>query len=247
MKNDYFSARGVGCGDYNDAKLAHYFKEVIEGLPANARILDFGCGFGQILNAIKHNNFAWNSQNANGGGDLSKNYQLLGIDINENAIEACKNLGIDAIKVDDILKFSPKQKFDLIITTHCLEHLEKGQIIPILAHFREMLNENGSIFIAVPNAQSATGAYWAYEDFTHNTLFTAGSLIFVLKMAGFSKVDLIDKDALAGSKGIKRIVRKIFLRIYRSKIAFWNKITNSAFHAPSPQIFSYEIKAVAKK
>lgn len=179
-----------------------------------------------------------------GGGGIE--YELLGIDINDNAITHCNSLGIKAIKVDDILEFKSKEKFDLIISTHCLEHLEKSQIIPILKHFREnLLNQNGKIFIAVPNAQSATGCYWAYEDFTHNMLFTAGSLIFVLKMAGFSNVKIIDKDALAGSSGIKRMIKKICLAFYRRKIAFWNIMTNSAFHAPSPQVFSYEIKAVA--
>lgn len=179
-----------------------------------------------------------------GGGD----YGLLGVDINDNAIAHCKSLGINAIKVDDILAFHPKEKFDLIISTHCLEHLEKSQVIPILTHFREnLLKQNGNIFLAVPNAQSATGCYWAYEDFTHNTLFTAGSLIFVLKMAGFDGVEIIDKDALAGSKGIKRAIKKICLSFYRRKITFWNIMTNSAFHTPSPQVFSYEIKALAKK
>lgn len=244
MKNDYFSARSVGKGEYENAKLPHYFKEVLDSTPKNARILDFGCGFGQILNAIKTQNFAWDSANKIGGGD----YELLGIDINDNAISHCKSLNINAIKVDDILAFHPKEKFDLIISTHCLEHLEKSQIIPILTHFREkLLKQNGKIFIAVPNAQSATGCYWAYEDFTHNTLFTAGSLIFVLKMAGFSEVKIIDKDALAGSKGIKRVIKKICLAFYRRKITFWNIMTNSAFHAPSPQVFSYEVKALAKK
>lgn len=172
---------------------------------------------------------------------------MLGIDINDKAIEHCKNLGIKAIKIDNILEFFPQERFDLIISTHCLEHLPKDKIIAILTHFREnILAENGYIFIAAPNAQSATNCYWAYEDFTHTTLFTAGSLIFVLKMAGFSDIKIIDKDALAGSKGIKKIIRIAFLKIYKAKIAFWNKITNSAFHAPSPQVFSYEVKILAR-
>ncbi len=56
----------------------------------------------------------------------------------------------------------------------------------------------------MPNAQSHTGCYWAYEDFTHNTLFTAGSLLYVLKMAGFAHIEIIDKDALVGVKGGKK-------------------------------------------
>ena len=185
-------------------------------------------------------------KNVNNANEAKSAFSLLGIDINDKAIEYCRKLGIKALKIDNILEFFPQERFDLIISTHCLEHLPKDKIIAILTHFRQnILAENGSIFIAVPNAQSATNCYWAYEDFTHTTLFTAGSLIFVLKMAGFSDIKIIDKDALAGSKGIKKIIRIAFLKIYKAKIAFWNKITNSAFHAPSPQVFSYEVKILA--
>lgn len=237
---DYFEARGVKAEFYKDAKLPAYYKEVLEGLPHDARILDFGCGFGQNLFAIKNHNFTWQM----GGGN--RDFRLVGIDINPNAINFVKSLDIESFLIEDIFTFKPKEKFDLIITTHVLEHLPKNKLIDILKHFREsVLKENGAIFVAVPNAQSFTGCYWAYEDFTHNTLFTAGSLIYVLKMAGFKNINIIDKDALAGSKGIKKWIKKVFLKIYTFHIKFWCKMTNSAFHAPSPQVFSYEIKALA--
>ncbi len=262
---EYFSARGVSEELYIDVPLPAYFKEVLDGLEANARILDFGCGFGQTLNAIQSLNTkksqsyksSKNNENSAMGGGAETNqsnptqkidsgYYLCGIDINMRAIEYVKSLGIDALCIEDILSFKPKEKFDLIITTHCLEHLPKQNIISTLQHFREhILKKNGKIFVAVPNAQSATGCYWAYEDFTHNTLFTAGSLIYVLKMAGFSDVKIIDKDALAGSRGIKKFIKKALLSLYILKTKIWNKATNSAFHAPSPQVFSYEVKAIA--
>ncbi len=239
--SEYFEARGVSPETYKRASLPAYFKEVMCQLPKNARILDFGCGFGQNLLAIKERNFGFVDSNGGGG-----EYQLLGIDINPKAIAYVQSVGIEAMICENIFDFKPQQKFDLVIATHILEHLPKERLIEILAHFKnDILKEGGKMFIAVPNAQSHTGCYWAYEDFTHNTLFTAGSLLYVLKMAGFAHIEIIDKDALAGTKGAKRIIRKIFLKLYKLNFAFWNRITNSAFHAPSPQIFSYEIKALA--
>ncbi len=182
-----------------------------------------------------------------GGGAIKvpKEPYLCGIDINEQAIEYVRSLGIEALCVEDIFSFIPQEKFDLIITTHTLEHLPKDSIIPTLTHFKKhFLKENGTIFIAVPNAQSHTGCYWAYEDFTHTTLFTTGSLIYVLKMAGFSDVKIIDKDAIADTKGLKKSIRKILLWLYKMRTRFYNRITNSAFHAPSEISFSYEIKAL---
>lgn len=171
---------------------------------------------------------------------------LFGVDINQKAIDFVQSLGIEAMVCSNIFDFIPDEKFDLIITTHVMEHLPKDKIIPALAHFKNhILKPGGKIFVAVPNAQSHTGCYWAYEDFTHNTLFTAGSLIYVLKMAGFSQVEIIDPQAMAGTRGVKRLLRKIFLRLYEFQYSFWNRMTSSAFHAPSPKVFSYEIKALA--
>lgn len=102
------------------------------------------------------------------------------------------------------------------------------------------------LYVAVPNAQSNTGAYWAYEDFTHHTLFSSGSLYYVLKMAGFHQVDFLDIHCLEGLSTFKKYFRKFFLQLYAKKQAFWNKVTNSAYHGKSPIIYSYEIKALAK-
>ena len=55
--NDYFQARGVNPQMYKNTKLPAYFKEVIESLPSQSKVLDFGCGFGQNLLAIKEKNF----------------------------------------------------------------------------------------------------------------------------------------------------------------------------------------------
>lgn len=60
---EYFEARGVDSEMYADTKLPAYYKEVLESLPADARILDFGCGFGQTLNAIKNKAFSWGGRN----------------------------------------------------------------------------------------------------------------------------------------------------------------------------------------
>ena len=138
-------------------------------------------------------------------------------------------------------------KFDVIILTHIIEHIQKSKIITTLTFIKnEFLSENGKLLIAVPNAQSNTDCYWAYEDWTHTTLFTSGSIYYVLKAAGFDKIEFLDIDCTLGSSKIKSTVRKFFLMLYASNKKFWNKITHSAFHQQSPQIFSYEIKVKAK-
>ncbi|MBL0306338.1 MAG: hypothetical protein IPQ25_09965 [Chitinophagaceae bacterium] len=88
--------------------------------------------------------------------------------------------------------------------SHVLEHIEKEKIIDTLIHIRKNLLKKGGVFLLmVPNAQSYTGAYWRYEDFTHNIMFTAGSCIYVLKAAGFENIEFIDPDGTIYEPGKK--------------------------------------------
>lgn len=230
----YFQARNVNPKDYENYKIPLHLKKIIQNLKKDSYILDFGCGFGQTIKAI--------TQLSN---KLHKEFIIQGIDICNEAINFCRSNNLDVFKCENILTFKPQNKFDFIIMTHVLEHLPKDQIIPILTHFKKnILKADGKIYIAVPNAQSNTGCYWAYEDFTHNTLFTAGSLLYVGKMSGFKRFNFLDTECLESSKGIKKQIRKFFLKLYKLNLIFWNRITASSFHKPSPQIFSYEIKSL---
>lgn len=130
--------------------------------------------------------------------------------------------------------------------THVLEHIKKDDIIDTLSLIKGKLLKKGSlIFISVPNAQSNTGCYWAYEDFTHTTLFTAGSLLYALRSAGFSKIEIIDPYGIEKFNSIVRVLKFILLQVYILNKEFWNKVTSSSYHKQSPKVFSFEIKAVA--
>ena len=229
---EYFKHRNIENGFYSDYILPVYLESV---LPTNkdAQVLDIGCGFGLMLLALKKKGYK----------------RLSGVDISEDAVRYCAQLGLNAKKIDNLIDFcaSADKRHDFIIMSHVLEHLEKSTIIETLEYIKKnLMNPEACLVVMVPNAQSNTGCYWAYEDFTHNTLFTAGSLFFVLKSAGFESVAFLDPDGLTGSRPVIKQLRKFFLFIYKMNIRFWNIVTNSSFHRPSPQIFTYELKALAK-
>jgi len=215
---------------YENTLLPPWIKNEIESMEYN--ILDYGCGFGQNLIALKSLGF--------------KN--IFGVDIEKSAIDFCVEGGYSVKELHlENLSNPFSIRFDIIILSHIIEHIPKNEIINTLAFIKnEFLATNGKLLIAVPNAQANTDCYWAYEDWTHTTLFTSGSIYYVLKAAGFEKVEFLDIDCTLGSSKIKTLIRKFFLKLYKFNKNFWNKITCSAYHRPSPQIFSYEIKVKAQ-
>jgi len=228
---NYFEARNVKSDFYDNYIMPLYMKKL---LPKQKEvcILDFGCGFGQTLLALKKDGYN----------------NIVGVDIEKSAIEFCKSKGLDVkdcSNLDGFIKLNQNQ-FDLVIISHVLEHFPKNEIIPTLKKIKSIMKKRGVVLVMAPNAQSNTNCYWAYEDFTHTTLFTSGSLYYVLKMAGFSSIEFIDIDCIEGLSFFKKVIKKSFLRLYKINRSFWNRITSSSYHKPSPQVFSYEIKVFAK-
>jgi cyclopropane fatty-acyl-phospholipid synthase-like methyltransferase len=230
--DNYFTYRNISEVYYESYKLAAYIRN---NLPADkdARILEIGCGFGQILHELVGIGFS----------------SVEGIDISREAVEICKTnkLNVSLIgNIDDFCSAS-KIKYDFIIMSHVLEHININDIVETLTNIRTNLMAEGSSFlIMVPNAQSNTGCYWAYEDFTHHTLFTAGSIEYVLRAAGFKSIKLLDRHGLDGTVFGFKAIKWCLLMLYVLNYKFWNYITSSSFHRPSPQIFTYEIKVLAK-
>jgi predicted TPR repeat methyltransferase len=230
---DYFSARGVNREIYHEFKLP---KSLKQHLPksCSSRFLDIGCGMGQFMSAL-----------------IKLGYSLVhGIDISKAAIKECRSKGLLVDHVTEIVKYkveSEGEKYDVVMMNHVLEHLPKAEIITTLVHIRQrLLKSDGLFYVSVPNAQSSTGCYWAYEDFTHSTLFTAGSLIFVLRSAGFTKVTFLNRDGTDYSSWLMAFLKRILVWYYDLKTQFWNKATGSAFHASSPRIYTFSLQAIAK-
>lgn len=230
--DEYFNLRNVDSDYYSKYQIPQY---IINVLPNNrdADILDIGCGFGSFIKELKIQGY--NS--------------VKGIDISNQAIAYSLKQNYDVTKssVKEYAEQSGKT-FDFITMSHVLEHIRKEEIIDTLILIRnKLLKENGKLCLMVPNAQSNTGSYWAYEDFTHATLFTSGSLLYVLKAAGFSRIIFLDPNGTENSGFLSTLLKKVFLPMYRLEKNFWNKITSSSFHLQSPAIYTFELKVLAEK
>lgn len=226
----YFEFRKVDPRDYGGYVVPAYLTKAL-GADRGVRVLDFGCGFGQLASALRRSGYR----------------DVEGLDISPPAIAHCREIGLVCHNGGE-QEFYERHAglYDFVIMSHVIEHLKKEEIIPMLSRVKSILKPSGAVVVMVPNAQSHTNAYWAYEDFTHSTLFTTGSLYYVLRAAGFSTVEFIDLNCTEGLSIIKRTLKTVLLSIYRVNYKFWNRVTSSTVHAPSPIAFSFEVKAVAR-
>jgi 2-polyprenyl-3-methyl-5-hydroxy-6-metoxy-1,4-benzoquinol methylase len=228
--NAYFKNRGIDPNYYLSFQLPQYLKDE---LPADKKlpILDIGGGFGQMLLRLRDSGFS----------------NIKGIDIGNESVDFCRSKGLDVTLIESIQAYASENqgKYQLILMSHVLEHIPKELTIETLHAIRSMLAPGGSYIVMVPNAQSNTGVYWMYEDFTHHLLFTAGSLIYALQSAGFEKIEFLDPKCLKGLSAFQQWKKKLLLRLYEIQYNFWNRVTSSSFHKPSPRIFSFELKAKA--
>lgn len=116
----------------------------MKGLDRNASILDIGCSSGTLLNDLKDMGFNPNN--------------LYGIDISEKAINNCKNNGFENTWVMDAQNIDLNKKFDIIIASDCLEHLEDDK--KALLNWKGLLKPGGQAYVFVPAFMSL----WSHHD-----------------------------------------------------------------------------------
>lgn len=144
------------------------------------RILDVGCGFGDLL-------LYWQSRGAD----------VLGVDFDERAVEAARKLGIvvlpGALEEQNLMA----QSFDVVVFNHSLEHLP-SPTLTLQQAFR-ILRQGGSIHITVPNGAS-TGLSlekdkWAAICFpVHFWFFDVITLSQTLKFVGFHNIKMHSRN-----------------------------------------------------
>lgn len=78
--------------------------------------------------------------------------------------------------------------YDNIFMFDVLEHIPKIDIVDFLKDISRSLQDQGRLFIRVPNAGNPLNSQILYDDFTHEVNFTGASLKQVCSLAGFNKI-----------------------------------------------------------
>jgi len=122
-------------------------------LKIGSKVLDIGCGFGDVLRILKRSGIIG-----------------VGIDINENIVRQNKEDKLCCLTVKEFEKYIEENKeyindlgeFDIIIMKHIIEHFSPEKLIEFIDHYLQFLKINGYLLILTPYN-------WVnfYHDFDH--------------------------------------------------------------------------------
>jgi 2-polyprenyl-3-methyl-5-hydroxy-6-metoxy-1,4-benzoquinol methylase len=139
--------------------------KLIKGLNVGEKkLLDIGCGTGEFL------------FNAN-----KKDWNTVGVELNDNARKKALDKNLEIYKSLDDLN---NKKFDVITLWHVLEHLPN--LDEQINKIRSLLNNNGTLIIAVPNYKSYDAQYYkefwaAYDTPRHLWHFSQNAIKNIFK------------------------------------------------------------------
>lgn len=110
---------------------AHQLLSALDGIvdPAGKTLLDVGCGGGFMVRAAKE-----------------KGFRAQGIEANEELVEWARTKGLDVVRGDVRQLREENKRYDVIVLSAILEHLEHPQLL--LESCKEILSDNGLILVS---------------------------------------------------------------------------------------------------
>jgi len=111
--------------DYYNSRAKIAITKFFSGFDTNSRILDFGCGLGQNIFYLPN---------------------AMGYDISKFGVEFCKKKNI---KATNNLNDVPDEEFDIVISTHVLEHHPNPK--EMLIQIFSKLKKGASLILVIPH------------------------------------------------------------------------------------------------
>jgi 2-polyprenyl-3-methyl-5-hydroxy-6-metoxy-1,4-benzoquinol methylase len=141
----------------------------------SSRILDIGCGHGTCISELIKAGYT----------------EVEGIDISIDQIDlGKKTFQLDCLHCQDPIEFLniSSRKYDAILLTNVLEHLELDYSIKLINSIKASLAPEGVIIAQVPNAFSPFSPH-LYMDITHLRAYSIYSLRQLFNMSGEFTLD----------------------------------------------------------
>jgi len=171
-----------------------YFKGLV---PAQAKVLDIGCGRGEWLQIMS-----------------KEGLRAAGVDTNSLMVRECKVKGFDVVEMDglEFLLDKPENFYDAITGFHIVEHIPPEMLLKLFSEVYRTLKPSGIAIFETPNPENIlVGSCTFYSDFTHLRPIPPQTLEFLLKKRGFTGTEIVRISPLAfansaGNEKLKNIV-----------------------------------------
>jgi SAM-dependent methyltransferase len=124
-------------------------------------VLEIGCGTGETLE------------------EVSKKYGVKGVDLSNEAIEACRKKGLNAKRID-AFSLTNENRLNSIICMDILEHVDRDYAL--VKHMYELLEPGGKLYVQVPSGKMMKDdvAYGHYRRYSRE------SIVALLQRGNFS-------------------------------------------------------------
>lgn len=205
LQSDYSDPESLG----KKRQWVSQFAYVKPFMGKGKKLLEIGTGAGQAINWFEESGFS-----------------VIGIEPDKKSVELInKRLKQGRVITGFAEEISLDEKFDIIWLSHVFEHLIRPDLF--LEKCKENLNEDGIIFIEVPNCENKTVLQLSIDE-PSTFHFSKRSLEILGKKQGYDilKSDYFRSPILVEG-GLNKVVKKIFKRnlfAYYPKIITKNKI-----------------------
>lgn len=192
--------------DYKQFRKNKHTIQVLEWIPKNHKVLEFGCHTGLLSKALKE----------------EKNSSVTGVDINKDALVIAKSWQDKSylIDIEDYKEWEGElrnSKFDIILFLHILEHLRNPE--EVLHAAIKKLKADGFIIIGLPNISNINERFnmlkglFEYEetgvmDKTHYKMFNYHSAVRMIKD---NNLKIVDYKSPQKYNPLKFLLSKTFL------------------------------------
>ncbi len=178
------------------------------------KCLDLGCGAGSLMKALRAAGYA----------------NVRGVDIGSEATAIAQAECLDVVQTDlrDYLEHS-NETYDLIFLLDVIEHFRKDEMLDLLGLIWQRLAPSGACIIQTPNADSPWASHLRYGDFTHEWIFSPHSLASLLRLSGFTNVEV--RPIGPTVHGLKSAFRWLAWRVIWSGCAVWNLVETGSINS----------------
>jgi SAM-dependent methyltransferase len=176
----------------------HRYRPLLAGLSPEARLLELGCGSGQMLEFLRREGF----RNA------------AGIDLSPEQVAIARERGLD-VQVADVFEHLARERGDrdAVLALDLFEHFDRPELLRLTAAVHGALVPGGRLILQTPNGGGLLPGAVVHGDLTHLTIFTPGSLMQLLAPAGFGEFTFVECGPVA--KNLRGRVRRLLWRAVR--------------------------------